>query len=150
MKYLFLLRHAHASNSTPDFDRVLTNQGLDKCKQVAKILEGYIEKIDLILCSSSVRTSQTVHNVLANNPVNYSKKYYNVDSKKLLQYLQEVDSIYETIMLVNHNPAISMLASELSGEMLELSPGSLVLFECDIDSWVELESNEVKLLSFWQ
>lgn len=150
MKYLFLLRHAQATNSTPDFDRVLTDQGIEKCKKVAKILEDYAEKIDFILCSSSARTSQTIRSVLPANPVHYSKNYYNSSPEKLLEYLQETDKNHQTIMLVNHNPSISLLASDLAGDIIELLPGSLVLLECDIDSWEDLASHKAKLVSFWQ
>ncbi len=149
MKQLFLLRHAHATSSAPDFDRVLNKEGILKCEQLKLILEPLSEEIDLILCSSSVRTSQTIRNSLPSNPVHYSRDFYNCSSESLLNKLQEANPKHNSILLVGHNPAITMLASSLANEPLDFNPGSLALYNCNIKGWNELDSETTKLISFW-
>lgn len=67
MKRIYLLRHAHAVFSEGnDFVRKLSDEGIKKCQDLAKIFEPLIEEIDLILCSSANRTKQTIEQILIN------------------------------------------------------------------------------------
>ena len=150
MKHLFLLRHAHSTSNVPDFDRVLNEEGVAKCQKVAVVLEPFSKDIDLVLCSSSVRTSQTIRNVLPDNPVHYSKEFYNSSALLLLDHLREVSSKHNDILLVTHNNAISDLASLLSDRKLKFTPGGLALYDCDIESWSQLDSQNTELMSFWR
>jgi len=150
MKKLFLLRHAHSINSLPDFNRELSVVGIEKCKDISVILSSYADNINYILSSSSVRTSQTIEYSLPDKKVNYSDDCYNATAEELLLKLQEISNKYDFILLVSHNPAISELVSILSGEALSFSPGSLALFDCDIEFWDELGFLNTKLIKFWQ
>lgn len=150
MRNLFLLRHAHAATNISDFDRLLSSEGVDKCYKIAEVLKEYAHDIDLILCSSSVRTSQTIQAVLPDNVVNYSRNYYNTTASILLEYLQGVDSKYNNVVLVSHNSSISDLGSLLLNEPMSFSPGGLALFKCGIKDWSELNHPKVQLVSFWQ
>jgi phosphohistidine phosphatase len=149
MKKLFLLRHAHSTNSIPDFKRELNDIGINKCQELAVILAPYSNNIDYILSSSSIRTSQTICNSLPNREVHYSDDCYNASSEELLMKLQGLDPKYNFIILVAHNPGISELASLFSEDIVSFSPGNLALFDCSIDSWHELGLRNTKLLEFW-
>ncbi len=149
MKKLFLLRHAHAENSVPDFNRKLNEVGISKCKELSIILAPYSDHIDYILSSSSVRTSQTISNSLPNNIVYFDYDCYNANLEHLLTKLQGIDSKYNFILLVGHNPNISELASLFLREIMIFNPGGLALFDCNIDFWYELELKNTKLVKFW-
>lgn len=149
MKKLFLLRHAHALKGAQDFDRELSLEGIEKARSLNQILCPYSEKIDLIMCSSSVRTSSTARIALPENPIHYSRDYYNSTPTKLLEYIQNITINHEFILLVSHNPAISELASELSSEMFFLKPGGLVLLQSTAENWYEVGSSNTRLINYW-
>ena len=149
MKNLFLLRHAHSENNLlNDFDRPISEEGIDKCKLVGKILSAY--KIDKIYSSDALRTKETVEEILPflqKKPhIEYIHDLYNCSSKKLEFFLEGLEQ--ENILLVNHNPAISQLGISLAKESMNslvyheiingFSPASLALFQSQ------------KLISFWR
>jgi phosphohistidine phosphatase len=166
MKKLFLLRHAHTEkNAKDDFHRILTNEGKDKCKIVANILQEHISDIDMIFSSSAIRTEQTVQNILMHSKdpkinIEYERELYNSSSEKLFQFLHDVFTDYKSILLVNHNPSISILGNSLATNSIDsndhsdltqgFSPGSLALYHSDINSWSELQPYNSKLISFWR
>ncbi|MEK6734305.1 MAG: histidine phosphatase family protein [Pseudomonadota bacterium] len=143
MKNLFLLRHGHSDNSAQgDFERILNEEGIRKCKIVGEILQNY--EIDKIYSSDSVRTKQTVESVLPflkeEIEVVYLSSLYRCSGEELFEFIQEYSE--KNILLVNHNPAISELAILINGSNDEIdkgfSPGSLALFQNN------------KLVSFWR
>lgn len=164
MKNLFILRHAHTDNNyIDDYNRQLTEKGIAQCKKTAANLSPYIVDIDMILCSSSVRTVQTVKNILIDLDINdikteYNKDLYHVSLNQLFQYLNNIDNRYHNILLVNHNPTISQLGiyftpnySPLYIDMLQgFDPGSLAMFSCDIKSWSDLSTEKIQLKKFWR
>ncbi len=164
MKKLFILRHAHATNDyADDFNRNLNDEGIAKCSNVAQILSPYINNIDLILCSASLRTSQTIQNILADLSIievniDYSDEFYHISVNQLFQHLRNLDNKYQNILLVNHNPTISHLGIFLTPEYSPLyievlqgfDPGSLALYECQIDFWTHINPKLVQLQQFWR
>lgn len=170
MKNLFFVRHANAVNSNNnDFERALTDEGVLKCYNMAETLKPYFKDIDLILSSSAVRTKQTIENIIKNiggynKEIHYSKALYNASENELLKHLYDIEHQFKlspnNVILVNHNPTISYLASFLAAESissphhLELlsgfNPGSIALFQANIDSWEELSPDKVHLKNFWR
>ena len=162
MKNLFLLRHAHSDNNNfIDFERNLSEEGFNKCQDLAKILQDY--KIDLIISSSAIRTMQTVETILLElkqTSVEYKRDLYNASESKLLKFLNNIENEYNNVLLVNHNPAISKLAMNLAYPsihsdfypeiQLGFSPGSLALYQCNIESWADFAASNSKLISFWR
>lgn len=169
MKKLFLLRHAHAeANHKNDLNRSLTDEGILKCQNIASYISEYIHNIDLILSSPSVRTKQTIEIILdelkvKNKQIIYDKDLYNVSEENLLQYISNIEYKVlmspESILLVNHNPSISHLANFLAQDSTSspyyldllrgLNPGSLVLFQVNIDSWKDLYPEHINIENCW-
>lgn len=165
MKNIFLLRHAHAaSNTTDDFNRNLSNEGILKCQNIANALKEYIQDIDLILCSSSLRTRQTIENTLLNlklkKTVQYEDELYNASLNSVLQKIISLSSKNKNILIIAHNPTISevgrflakdSISSPHSLEILQgFSPGSLSLYEANISSWESLDPINIILKEFWR
>ena len=129
MKKLFLLRHAHAEvNHGDDLKRPLTDEGILKCQAIESVLEPCVKEIDLILSSNSVRTKQTIDNSLINlkdKQVILDNALYHASEEKLLEYLSNIEYQVsfspKSVLLVNHNPSISHLATFLAQEST-LSP----------------------------
>ena len=150
MKKIFLLRHAHAFSGSNDFERELNLEGIEKAKYLEKIFRDYLDEIDLVLCSSSVRTSTTARIALPNFPINYMRDLYNANSQKLLSCVNNIILNYNSIVLVGHNPGISELASTLSAKELFLKPGGLVLINSSAKNWSELLPSDCSFVNHWE
>ena len=146
MKNLFLLRHSYAENDAlNDFNRKLTPEGIKKAITVGKILSDY--NIDIIFSSDSIRTKETIDNLLPSlkhkPKIEYKHSLYNSNAAKLLNFIDDELILNRNILLVNHNPAISQLAMLISKdanpELAQgLDPASLALFR------------KKQLISFWR
>src|SRR5438309_1953735 len=67
VKRLHLLRHAKSSmrERAEDHERPLNRRGRDTARRVGKHLPAMAGSLDLVLCSSAVRTRETLDFVLA-------------------------------------------------------------------------------------
>jgi phosphohistidine phosphatase len=151
MTNLFLLRHSYSSSeASNDFDRTLTEEGIKKCSKVAEILQNY--NVDIIYSSNSLRTKQTVENILNHLnktiEVKYEPSLYKTTAPEIVNFIDQESYENKNILLVAHNPAISQAAllidhnlnnSEFYTEVnLGFSPASLALYK------------NKKLVSFWR
>jgi phosphohistidine phosphatase len=119
---LCLVRHAIAENagtsSTEDDSlRPLTEKGRDKMRRIASALKGLGVEPDLIVSSPYVRARQTA-SVLAKE-LKYKEELVYSDSLVPMgepdDMIGEINEKYsvDELMLVGHEPSLSMLASVL-------------------------------------
>jgi phosphohistidine phosphatase len=123
---LVLLRHAKADrpNGVADVDRPLTDRGhADSAAAGAWLAkQGYAP--DVVLCSPSKRTRQTWHSVAvalaraASPTVRYERELYDGGAEDLLKVIQTADPAARIVMVIGHNPSISLLS-----QMLDPSSG---------------------------
>lgn len=120
-KRLALLRHAKSSWDDPnlsDPDRPLTSRG----RRAATRLGGYLRKnevrFDLVLCSSSTRTVQTVEllRLKTGTEILIEDDLYAASSDELLSRLRRVPDRVTSLLLVGHNPGLGELAMSLAGD----------------------------------
>ena len=74
-KTLYLLRHAEASQAESgisDYDRSLTPHGEDQAIEVANYIRNKIINFDFVMCSSALRTQQTLEPIPFNGVRNCS------------------------------------------------------------------------------
>ena len=114
MKNIFLLRHSHAVNSNnDDFERSLSETGIKKCASIANTLKEYIQNVDLILSSPSLRTKQTIENTLSylniTKEIQYDQELYTASVNSLFQTIRSLNDANKNILIISHNPAISEL-----------------------------------------
>jgi len=129
---LVLLRHAKADrpNGVADVDRPLTDRGhADSAAAGAWLAkQGYAP--ELVLCSPSKRTRQTWHSVAvalaraASPTVRYERELYDGEAEDLLQVIQTADPAARVVMVIGHNPSVSLL-SELLDPDSELDSDGL-------------------------
>lgn len=118
---LVLLRHAKADrpNGVADVDRPLTDRGhADSAAAGAWLAkQGYAP--DLVLCSHSKRTRQTWHSVAvalaraASPTVRYERELYDGGAGDLLKVIQTSDPEARVVMVIGHNPSVSLLSEML-------------------------------------
>ena len=121
---LVLLRHAKADrpNGVADVDRPLTDRGhADSAAAGAWLAkQGYAP--DLVLCSPSKRTRQTWHSVAvalaraASPTVRYERELYDGGAEDLLKVIQTADPAARVVMVIGHNPSVSLLSELLDSD----------------------------------
>ncbi len=147
MRKILLIRHAEAENPSEitDFDRKLTQNGIDKANEIGQILlqKGIIP--DFVGTSSALRTLETAEIIASNlgfptENIAQDKYLYIATTKEWISYIQNIDNQYNTVILVGHNPYISYLLEKISRVNLgSFSPCSVacVVYE-NINSWGEI------------
>ena len=125
---LILLRHAKAEQvqGKVDHDRELAPRGLRDARAVGQWLRGgkwlshpsQAVVLDLVLCSTSERTRQTLAGLLASGAavreVLFDQRVYDAGAASLLDVLLEVPDSVSTVLMIGHAPGIPMLASTLA------------------------------------
>ena len=119
MASLYLLRHAKAAPASPgmrDFDRPLDVQGVRDARLIGRALSEKGINPQTILCSSALRTRQTLEEIAPFIPfaggTHFSSLLYSADAQG---YLQEIKSNAHSgsLMVIGHNPSTEELASFL-------------------------------------
>ena len=120
---LHLLRHAKSSWDDPtvaDHDRPLSPRGVRAARKIAAHLRSAGIRPELVLCSSAIRTLQTLDALRPalneTAEVSIEPKLYGADASEILQRLRTIDPGTSQVMVIAHNPGLQDLAIELSGE----------------------------------
>ncbi|MFI7430275.1 SixA phosphatase family protein [Micromonospora sp. NPDC049836] len=126
---LLLLRHAKTEQNQdmPDMERPLTVRGHADAAAAGAWLARHALLPDLVLCSPALRTRQTWHGVelgMTGSPdeggpagplpaVRYEPAAYDARPEALLELVRSVPADLGTVLLIAHNPGISLLSALL-------------------------------------
>ena len=113
---LFLMRHARAEEirpGEPDQHRELTAAGRAQTVIVADWLRARGDDLDVALCSTAVRATQTLATVAPQVPVRAVAELYNCGSDTILELLRGLDEPIRTALVVAHAPGIPALTWDL-------------------------------------
>ncbi|MGA9159386.1 MAG: histidine phosphatase family protein [Actinomycetota bacterium] len=160
MHRLLLLRHAKSSWDDPalsDHERPLAARGHRAADRMAEHLRSEIPDADLILCSSALRTRETLQRMASafgDPEVAVEDGLYGASDEELLDRLHGVPDRFETVALIGHNPGIWDLATTVAGSGTELDrmhskfpTGALAVLEFD-GRWGDLAPGGARLASF--
>jgi phosphohistidine phosphatase len=156
MKKVTLFRHAKSGEKNnpniEDFDRPLSQKGLKAAPKMGKAMRGHKLVPDLILCSPSVRTRQTLDLAAAEAwdsypDARFEKRLYEASQTALLKALKELPSSTAHVMVVGHNPGLQELAARLAPPDSEarhqlsekLPTAAIVSFSFDVENWKDLK-----------
>ncbi len=158
MKRLIIVRHAKTVQHgyDQDFDRTLTDRGIENAEKISLELAKNGVLPDLIISSPAVRTTQTTR-IYADTfgypagKVRYEKKLYSgMLTNSFSQMLQELDDQHTTVMIVGHNPTIYYFIDFLlPGFSLDVPTCSTVVIEFDISRWEELKERSGRMTHRW-
>jgi phosphohistidine phosphatase len=165
VKTLLLLRHAKSAWSDPrldDHERPLSRRGERAAKAMADHIVRHGPRPDLILCSTAMRTRQTLAPLVKRltapaPPIALEKALYLASEDVLLAHLQAVADDVATVLLIAHNDGIWRLAEALAGSgpadslaaLREKYPtGTLVTLRAPDRPWRELAPASAELLAF--
>jgi phosphohistidine phosphatase len=161
MLTLHLLRHAKSSwddDTLADHERPLAPRGERDAHRVAEHLSASGVAPDLVLCSSSVRTRQTLELIrpaLGDPPVEIDEALYAASAEGLLERLRSVPESAGCVLLVGHNPGLQDLALGLAAggprlaQMAAKFPtGAVATLAVQVASWSELDDGGAELTGF--
>lgn len=133
---LILMRHAksdHSDGTLSDHDRPLNPRGRGDCPRMADWLTEQELQPDLVLSSSAVRTQQTVQLMVENWPesvrIIYLEDLYLSGPETMLQCLKAHAGESKSVMILCHNPGVSILASHLAGQSLAMPTAAIAVFD---------------------
>ncbi|MCC6597578.1 MAG: histidine phosphatase family protein [Alphaproteobacteria bacterium] len=162
MKRLYLLRHAQAlpaEDGQKDIQRALSPQGHTDSEALGREIakQGFILP-DLIICSETRRTRETLEGVLhglkAAPETTYSSALYDASCGEVFSLIQHMDDEVKTLMLIGHNPAIYELAAMLGtntpgGPSLRLHqgypPATLCALDVPAGLWANIDPEDTHL-----
>jgi phosphohistidine phosphatase len=118
---LVVLRHAKAQrpDDRDDIDRPLTGRGHADAGAAGAWLVAHGYRPDLVICSPAKRTRQTWRAVavtLAGGPesvVRYEAALYEAGVSTILDLVRATGPEFGTLLLIGHNPTVSMLSALL-------------------------------------
>jgi phosphohistidine phosphatase len=165
VKTILLLRHAKSDWATPDLDdhdRPLNRRGERAAEAMADHIAQHCPRPDLILCSTAIRTRQTLAPLVRRlaspaPPLALEKGLYLASEDALLDRLQVVPDTAGTVLLIGHNDGIWQLAealagdgpSELLGALREKYPtGTLAILRTPARHWRDLAAGTAQLKAF--
>jgi phosphohistidine phosphatase len=120
MHRLHLLRHAKSSRDDQfeDRERPLSRRGRDEARRIGEGLPAAVGAVDLVLCSTALRTRETAELALAgfapSPPVSFEDGIYLASAKALFRRLARLDEATEAVLLIGHNPGLHELAIALA------------------------------------
>lgn len=145
MKTLILMRHAKSSwkdSNLPDCERPLNKRGKRDAPLMGKVL---IEKELIpqkILCSTAVRTLQTLDELV--KAIGYTGEVEILDSLYMAEqsvYLEELTrqpDTLERILVIGHNPGLESLVQIFSHRVESLPTAAVAHIVLPIQHWSEL------------
>jgi len=170
-RQLILMRHASAGPSggsgggsgggpvgKGDRERPLTPLGLLEARRVGARLQAQGGVPDRVLCSVARRCRETWEEVSRafdeEIAVDFDERLYNASGRVLLEAIAEVDES-DRLLVLAHNPGISLLARELGGDAgaaIEglrrgFTPASTACFEVE-GPWSRVSRRTLRLLRF--
>jgi phosphohistidine phosphatase len=162
VRTVILLRHGKSSWSDPtlaDLDRPLAPRGERAARRIAKYMRRKNIRPAFVLCSSSLRTRQTLEAIepsLGKSPsVELEPQLYAASEGELLERLQALPESVDSVMLIGHNPGLHELARLLAAGGAELPrleqkfpTGALVTLVLDSESWAALGPGDGELVDY--
>ena len=155
---LVILRHAKTERSEEmvDIDRSLTERGRADAGAAGAWLSAHGYRPELVVCSPARRTRQTWHELAIGMnrteapEVRYEPVIYGGDGANVLELLRAVPDGFGTVLLIGHNPTLSMLSAALDPHGARDSDGlrtcGLAVHEVP-GPWADLRAGAARLLA---
>lgn len=143
---LLLARHGKALEHSGDFrdwERPLTEEGVNNTRKTADELRKQLLSPDLIISSQAIRAISTA--LILAECLNYPFEKVRIDNHiyahsatDMLKTIHRLDDTCRTVMVVGHNPGMSELASSLANRPVNLSTSDIAEFNLTAESWSNL------------
>ncbi len=158
MKQLILSRHAKTEvirYDISDFERNLTNRGINDSNLVSGHLFDKGIKTDIIISSPANRAIATARlyahqfNIQLNTILQVDKLYDGFSTQEFLEMLQNEAGQHDKVWVFGHNPDIASWASKLLDEgYFPVPTGTAIGIEFDVENWTDIDARSGKLIHF--
>ncbi len=158
MKHLILSRHAKTENihnHISDFERNLTDRGIQDARSLAKDLFDKEIRTHLILSSPANRAIATARiyahqfSIPLNQIVQIDQLYDGFSTQEFLSLLQDKAEKQNQVWVFGHNPDIASWASIfLPDGYLHVPTGTAIGIEFDVDNWIDIDARSGKLVHY--
>lgn len=155
MKKLYILRHTQKANEEvghDDYDRELSEEGINDAKQIANNFASKNLPIDLIVASPARRTKVTAE--IFADALNYKKNImfnevlYMAFVNELLETISYTFDSVDSMLLVGHNPSLTALAITLVDFKEKFQMGGVMEIDFHCDSWIDISKENAELISY--
>jgi phosphohistidine phosphatase len=149
---LYLLRHAKTNQVSPtgkDFDRELLPRGYEQIAELKLFLKKNPIAPKTILCSSAVRTRQTLAELKGlwpNADIQYIDDLYLAEKEEILKLICAQNSPDE-LLVVGHNEGLSELAMNLAHPAHLLKTCGFMSLEFPFESSAYISKDTGSILS---
>src|SRR3954447_13738998 len=142
-RVIWFLRHGEAEDTTPDFERSLTDKGQRQARDAGAAMAALGVELDLCLTSPRVRAHETA--ALACAPLGLEPTIEERLSGGDFDPLDLAAGLDE-VLLVGHEPDFSDAIAELTGARVDMKKGGLAAVQ-DRELRVLLRPKEAKLIA---
>lgn len=149
MLRLTIVRHAHAhrpDEDTEDFERALDKRGRREARRVAQHLATLDTPPDHLLTSPAVRTVETAKAIahavgFRLEKIRHDDRLYLADADTLLAILKTAPAAARHVLVVGHNPGLSVLASRLDADadVGDLPTAAAIALRFPVTAWTALD-----------
>ncbi len=155
LKNVFLMRHGKSDwedASLTDHDRPLSKRGVRDVPIMANDLNSKCQNIDLVLCSSSNRTKQTLDlaiPIFSNKPrVEILESLYLADTGVIWKTIFKFIIDYNNILLISHNPGLNNIVIDFNNDQyIKFPTSALAHLYSDKNTSNSYDQGDFKLLS---
>ena len=153
------MRHAKSDypDGVPDHERPLADRGIREAALAGDWLRAHAPAIDAVLCSSAVRTRQTLERTALDAPAGFLDRLYGAGPGEVIDEVNKLGDEVATVLVVGHEPTMSHLALGLAGpgsdraaaeHIARKFPTSAIAVLRVPGSWADLELSGAELTSF--
>ena len=120
---IWLLRHAHAADGSPDADRPLTEKGERQARAAGRALKALGVEIDACLTSPKLRAADTAR--LACEALGVEAMHEPLLAGGPFDPNALAAGLGDEVLLVGHDPDFSMAVHDLTGAQVRMKKGGL-------------------------
>jgi phosphohistidine phosphatase len=157
---LLLLRHAKSDypDGVVDHDRPLAPRGIREAGLAGDWIRANVATVDAVLCSTATRTRQTLARSGIEADVRFEDDLYDSAPGTVLRLINGVADDVRTLLVVGHEPTMSMLALGLGDgdgsdpaavdRIATKFPTSSIAVLTTSQTWDRLELHSANLVAF--
>ncbi len=150
-KTLILMRHAKteaAQFNQKDFDRQLTERGINDAAVMGQRLADKGLHPDNIVCSTAKRTQQTAKIISEHlnykNEIEQNEQLYLCSAHTIEDCVLAIDDKINCAMIIAHNPGISEFVFDCNSKIISeaMPTAALAVFSFDAESWKDFTKSK--------
>jgi phosphohistidine phosphatase len=143
MKQLVLIRHAKSSWDLPvqDFDRPLSNKGIQNAHLVSTHAIQYLPETFIIWSSAAKRAMETALIFTQNfscplESIIFKKELYTFEMSKLENIIKSCSDQFDNLILFGHNEAITNFVNKFGNIAIDnVATSGFVSITFDVNTW---------------